>query len=146
MVVAFLQTNEIPRERSGNEPLYNVERRSRGDSSFLLRSLRFQSRLAAAFRFPGWWLYAKGSDHAILHVIHQNPLPNERTGVLDHWAVTAKDPPETVATLNRDGIDHELRRLPGGGIWQLFFHDPHGAKVEFDFDKDEPAPAGFTAS
>ena len=29
-----------------------------------------------------------------------------------------------------------------GGIWQLFFNDPHGAKVEFDFDKDEPAPQG----
>jgi len=32
--------------------------------------------------------------------------------------------------------------LPGGGIWQLFFNDPCGAKVEFDFNKDEPAPAG----
>jgi hypothetical protein len=39
-------------------------------------------------------------------------------------------------------IDYELRRLAGGGIWQLFFHDPCGAKVEFDFHKDEKAPAG----
>jgi hypothetical protein len=33
-----------------------------------------------------------------------------------------------------------------GGIWQLFFTDPHGAKVEFDFDKDEPAPEGYAAA
>jgi catechol 2,3-dioxygenase-like lactoylglutathione lyase family enzyme len=96
------------------------------------------------FQFPGWWLYADGDDKAILHVIQQNPLPQERAGVLDHMAFTAKDLPGTVATLRREGIDYELRRLPGGGIWQLFFHDPHGAKVEFDFAENEPAPVGYT--
>jgi catechol 2,3-dioxygenase-like lactoylglutathione lyase family enzyme len=98
------------------------------------------------FQFPGWWLYAEGEDSAILHVIHQDPLPTERAGVLDHMAFSAKDLPATVATLKHEGIDYELRRLPGGGIWQLFFHDPHGAKVEFDFDQHEPAPAGYTAA
>ena len=48
--------------------------------------------------------------------------------------------------MKREGIEYELRRLPGGGIWQLFFNDPHGAKVEFDFGKDEPAPAGYVAA
>jgi catechol 2,3-dioxygenase-like lactoylglutathione lyase family enzyme len=98
------------------------------------------------FQFPGWWLYAEGEDRAILHVIQQNPLPKERVGVLDHMAFSAQDLPATIETLKREGIEYELRRLPGGGIWQLFFHDPHGAKVEFDFDKDEPAPAGYVAA
>ena len=98
------------------------------------------------FRFPGWWLYADGGDQAILHVIQQDPLPKERAGVLDHMAFTAKDLPGTVTTLRKEGIEYELRRLPGGGIWQLFFHDPHGAKVEFDFAEDEPAPAGYAAA
>ncbi len=98
------------------------------------------------FRFPGWWLYAEGGEQAILHVIHQNPLPKARAGVLDHMAFSAKDLPATVATLEREGIEYELRRLPGGGIWQLFFHDPHGAKVEFDFDQNEPAPPGYAAA
>ena len=44
----------------------------------------------------------------------------------------------------------ELRRLPlestRGGLWQLFFDDPHGGKVEFDFDKDEPAPEGHVGA
>ena len=79
-------------------------------------------------------------------MIQQDPLPKERAGVLDHMAFTAKDLPGTVATLRREGIEFELRRLPGGGIWQLFFHDPHGAKVEFDFAEDEPAPAGYVAA
>ena len=69
-------------------------------------------------------------------------MPKERPGVLDHMAFTARDLPGTIETLKREGIEYELRRLAGGGIWQLFFHDPCGAKVEFDFDKDEPAPAG----
>jgi len=97
------------------------------------------------FQFPGWWLYAEG-DTPILHVIHRDPLPKERAGVLDHMAFSAKDLAGTVATLKREGIEYELRRLPGGGIWQLFFNDPHGAKVEFDFDKDEPAPEGHVGA
>ena len=28
-------------------------------------------------------------------------------------------------------------QLPGGGVWQLFFHDPNGARVELDFDGSE---------
>jgi hypothetical protein len=65
---------------------------------------------------------------------------------LDHMAFSAKDLPGTVATLKREGIEYALRRLPGGGIWQLFFNDPHGAKVEFDFDKNEPAPEGHVGA
>ena len=68
------------------------------------------------FQFPGWWLYAVGDDRPILHVIHQDPLPKERAGVLDHMAFSAKDLPATVETLKREGIEYELRRLPGGGI------------------------------
>jgi catechol 2,3-dioxygenase-like lactoylglutathione lyase family enzyme len=94
------------------------------------------------FQFPGWWLYAADGDAPILHVIHRDPLPQERAGVLDHMAFSAKDLPATVAILKRERIEYELRRLPGGGIWQLFFNDPHGAKVEFDFAKDESAPPG----
>jgi len=98
------------------------------------------------FQFPGWWLYAADGDAPILHVIHRDPLPKERAGVLDHMAFSAKDLPGTVSTLKREGIEYELRRLPGGGIWQLFFNDPHGAKVEFDFEKDEPAPEGHVTA
>ena len=94
------------------------------------------------FQFPGWWLYAEGGGSAILHVIHRNDLPKERAGVLDHMAFTAKDLPGVVRILKKEGLEYELRRIAGGGIWQLFFHDPCGAKVEFDFAQDEKAPEG----
>jgi catechol 2,3-dioxygenase-like lactoylglutathione lyase family enzyme len=94
------------------------------------------------FQFPGWWLYS-GGDTPILHVIHREHLPEgDRAGVLDHMAFSAEDLPGTVAKLKSRDISYELRRLAGGGIWQLFFNDPCGAKVEFDFHKDEAAPPG----
>ena len=96
------------------------------------------------FRFPGYWLWVGGEP--ILHVIHRDKLNEVRAGVIDHMAFTATDLPGTVAKLKKAGIEYELRRLPAdsirGGLWQLFFDDPHGGKVEFDFHKDEPAPAG----
>ena len=117
-----------------------------GTRKFYCDLLGFEVGPRPNFQFPGWWLYADGSDQAILHVIQRDPLPEQRAGVLDHMAFTAKDLPGTVATLKREGIEYELRRIAGGGIWQLFFDDPHGAKVEFDFDKDEPAPEGYVAA
>jgi catechol 2,3-dioxygenase-like lactoylglutathione lyase family enzyme len=99
------------------------------------------------FRFPGWWLYAGGTP--VLHVIHRDKLNEVRAGVIDHMAFTATDLPGTVAKLQKAGVEYELRRLPeggvGAGLWQLFFDDPHGGKVEFDFHKDEPAPQGYNA-
>ena len=92
------------------------------------------------FQFPGWWLYA--GDTPVLHVIHRKQLNEVRAGVIDHMAFSAEDLPGTVKKLKSRNIDYELRRLAGGGIWQLFFLDPCGAKVEFDFHKDEKAPEG----
>jgi catechol 2,3-dioxygenase-like lactoylglutathione lyase family enzyme len=99
------------------------------------------------FRFPGWWLYAGATP--VLHVIHREELHEHRAGVIDHMAFTATDLQGTVAKLEKAKIAYELRRLPeggvGAGLWQLFFDDPHGGKVEFDFDKSEPGPAGYAA-
>jgi catechol 2,3-dioxygenase-like lactoylglutathione lyase family enzyme len=99
------------------------------------------------FQFPGNWLWV--GDQPILHVIHRKQLQEHRAGVIDHMAFTATDLPGTVAKLDKAKVKWELRRLPAesvrGGLWQLFFDDPHGGKVEFDFDKTEQAPAGFQA-
>jgi catechol 2,3-dioxygenase-like lactoylglutathione lyase family enzyme len=100
------------------------------------------------FQFPGWWLYA--GDTPVLHVIHRNQLGEVRAGVIDHIAFTATDLPGTVAKLEKAKVEYEIRRLPAGGVrgglWQLFFDDPHGGKVEFDFDKDEKAPASHATA
>ncbi len=92
-----------------------------------------------AFDFPGAWLYCDGSP--VLHIIAGRDLPQERAGVLDHMAFSASGLAATVAKLERRGLEYVLRRQVGGGPWQLFFHDPNGAKIELDFDPSEPAPA-----
>ncbi len=89
--------------------------------------------------FPGAWLYA--GEVAVLHVVVKNPLPKQRAGVLDHMAFTATDLPGTVAKLKRRGIAYNLGRQVETGTWQLFLHDPNGAKVELDFGADEREPA-----
>jgi len=35
------------------------------------------------------------------------------------------------------GLKYELRRQADAGIWQLFRHDPNGARVELDFEASE---------
>lgn len=88
--------------------------------------------------FPGAWLYAGGT--AVLHVVARKPLPQQRAGVLDHMAFSASDLAGTVAKLRRRRIDYKLGRQAETGTWQLFLHDPNGAKVELDFPADEAAP------
>jgi catechol 2,3-dioxygenase-like lactoylglutathione lyase family enzyme len=87
--------------------------------------------------FDGAWLYAGG--HPVLHVSKAR-LPGERGGVIDHMAFTASDLKGTVARLERAGIRFALRQQVGTRIWQVFCHDPMGAKVELDFDPSEAAP------
>lgn len=93
------------------------------------------------FNFPGLWLYKNGE--AILHVVGGRANTDLRAGVIDHMAFTAQGLAETVAKLKAKGLTYDLRRLAGtpDGPWQLFFHDPNGAKVELDFDAREAAPA-----
>jgi hypothetical protein len=45
---------------------------------------------------------------------------------------------ETVGKLKKKGMRYELRQQGETGTWQLFFHDVNGAKVELNFEKDEP--------
>jgi catechol 2,3-dioxygenase-like lactoylglutathione lyase family enzyme len=85
--------------------------------------------------FPGAWLYAGGT--AILHIVGGRPRDELKAGVIDHMAFSATGLSDTLALLASRNIEHTCRRLPGAGTWQLFFHDPNGARVELDFAADE---------
>ena len=99
-----------------------------------------------------------GEDVLIVPVFEgETPHDSENApalAALDHLtrgAVTSLfDDGEMTGKLDTAGIKYELRRLPlesvRGGLWQLFFDDPHGGKVEFDFDKDEQPPKGYAAA
>lgn len=86
--------------------------------------------------FPGAWLYA-GGPAAVLHVYFDRPVPAQRAGVIDHMAFSATDLRAVKARFDAAGISYELRQQTGAGTWQLFSHDPNGAKVELDFDAAE---------
>ena len=88
--------------------------------------------------FPGAWLYA--GDTAVLHVVVKNPLPQTRAGVLDHMAFSASNLPAVVAKLKQRKVKYNLGRQVETGTWQLFMHDPNGAKVELDFPASEDGP------
>lgn len=88
-----------------------------------------------AFGFPGAWLYA--GKEAVLHVVGGRPRSELRAGVIDHMAFSATGLAATLAALAARGVAYDCRQLPGGGLWQVFFHDPNGAKVELDFAPQE---------
>ena len=91
------------------------------------------------FSFPGAWLYAdggKGKD-PILHVVAGRPKSQLVKGVIDHMAFSATDLKAVKARFDERGVKYDLRRQAGAGTWQLFSHDPNGAKVELDFDASE---------
>ena len=91
------------------------------------------------FAFPGAWLYA--GNQAILHIMADKPMPQNAAGVIDHMAFTASNLQAAVNILKQQNIHYELHRLKGLEIWQLFFYDPDGAKVELDFPADKPEPS-----
>ncbi len=88
------------------------------------------------FDFPGAWLYCPGSDEAVLHVIAGRDVPNT-PGVIDHMAFSARGLDATLDQLEARRMAYDLRPLPGRGVWQLFFFDPNGARVELDFAPEE---------
>lgn len=90
---------------------------------------------------PVIWLYNDGKP--ILHIIERDEIP-DGTGVLDHMAFRATGLPELISRLAERKVAYDLRRVPEGGanagVWQLFFQDPNGARIEVDLDASEAAP------
>jgi catechol 2,3-dioxygenase-like lactoylglutathione lyase family enzyme len=86
---------------------------------------------------PGAWLSAAVDGPAILHIYWDRPMPSPRTGVIDHMAFTASNLKAIKKRFDDRGLAYDLRKQKGSGTWQLFSHDPNGAKVELDFDAGE---------
>jgi catechol 2,3-dioxygenase-like lactoylglutathione lyase family enzyme len=120
-----------------------VTKNAQMTAEFYCQMLGFTVGRRPAFKFPGIWLW--NDDKPILHVIEKSEIPSG-SGVLDHMAYWASDLKGYVAKLKARNLAYDLRRLPPGGfgegMWQLFFDDPNGAKVELDFASTEEAPAG----
>ena len=89
--------------------------------------------------FPGIWFYV--GEQWVLHVVAGRKMPSPPAGVIDHMAFSATGLSVTVERLKANAIDYRLSRQVGTNVWQIFFNDPNGAKVELDFDPSEELAA-----
>lgn len=103
--------------------------------AFYARFLGLRDGPRPSLGFPGAWLYA--GEEAILHVVGGRRKDELTRGVIDHMAFTARGLSDTLALLAAHDVEHVCRQQAGTGIWQVFFFDPNGARVELDFAPGE---------
>jgi catechol 2,3-dioxygenase-like lactoylglutathione lyase family enzyme len=59
------------------------------------------------------------------------------TGAIDHIAFRATGLRQMMAHLKAQGIEFRQRRANGQALFQLFFHDPNGIKIELNYAAQE---------
>jgi catechol 2,3-dioxygenase-like lactoylglutathione lyase family enzyme len=102
------------------------------------------------FGFPVHWMYLGDVD-----VVHIGPSAKmagaiqkqylgrtsqasaQGTGAIDHIAFRASGLREMISHLRKQNIPFTQRRANGQALFQLFFHDPNGIKIELNFDAAE---------
>jgi len=104
------------------------------------------------FGFPVHWMYLGDVD-----VVHIGPSAksageNQKkylgrtsgrsaqdagTGAIDHIAFRATGLRAMMAHLEAENISFSRRRANGQALFQLFFYDPNGIKIELNFDAAE---------
>ncbi len=102
------------------------------------------------FGFPVHWMYIGDVD-----VVHIGPSArmageNQRkylgrtsqaqeagTGAIDHIAFRATGLRHMMQHLKAQGVSFRQRRANGQALFQLFFYDPNGIKIELNFAAEE---------
>lgn len=112
---------------------------------------------APDFKFPVKWLYIGERD--VIHIteggtnvsanrkvyVGQQSTAESGTGVIDHIAFRATGLGETLERLRRLKVDFKERQVADQGLYQVFFFDPNGIKVELNFEAAEATALGLTA-
>lgn len=106
--------------------------------AFYCDTLGFEVRERPELPFPGYWLALDGA--ACLHVAaraeyeaHAKTLGLAAKGFpVDHVAFEAEGYEQLVERLAAAGVEVTTNVVPGG-VHQLFFDDPNGARVELIF-------------
>jgi catechol 2,3-dioxygenase-like lactoylglutathione lyase family enzyme len=114
------------------------------------RVLGMRSGRHPDFGFPVHWMYLDDVD--VVHIgpsakmagaIQKQYLGRSSqdagagTGALDHIAFRATGLRQMIAHLQSQKIAFSQRRANGQALFQLFFHDPNGIKIELNFDAAE---------
>ena len=102
------------------------------------------------FGFPVHWMYLGGVD-----VVHIGPSAKmagaiqkqylgrtsqkseQGTGALDHIAFRASGLRDVLQHLKKEKVSFTQRRANGQALFQLFFHDPNGIKIELNYAAEE---------
>jgi catechol 2,3-dioxygenase-like lactoylglutathione lyase family enzyme len=102
------------------------------------------------FGFPVHWMYIGDVD--VVHIGPSAKMAGEiqkkylgrtsqaagaGTGAIDHIAFRASGLRAMLEHLKREKIDLTQRRASGQALFQLFFYDPNGIKIELNFDAAE---------
>jgi catechol 2,3-dioxygenase-like lactoylglutathione lyase family enzyme len=103
---------------------------------FYVDGLGFEEGFRPKFDIPGLWLYLGYSP--VIHIIEVSDSVLS-SGSIDHIAFRAHNFDKFTSRLNKHDIKWEDREIPGMDLHQIFCHDPHGIKIEFNFEgQDRP--------
>lgn len=91
-----------------------------------------------SLRSFGYWLYIGEKD--VLHLSEAAADEVRATNVattFDHVAFTSTDQPAIERKLTDLGIVYNTRMVASTGVHQIFFRDPAGNGVEFNFQPED---------
>ena len=83
------------------------------------------------FAFPGAWLYA--GDDPVVHLMKLGEEREPGSGSIDHVAFRGSDHATYKKHLEANGVEYDERFVEEIAMYQLFFRDPNGVKVEVNF-------------
>jgi catechol 2,3-dioxygenase-like lactoylglutathione lyase family enzyme len=116
------------------------------------RVLGMKSGLHPDFGFPVHWMYLGDVD--VVHIGPSAKAASENqkkylgrtsqkseqgTGAIDHIAFRATGLRAMLAHLKAEAVAFSQRRANGQALYQLFFYDPNGIKIELNFAAEELA-------
>ena len=102
------------------------------------------------FGFPVHWMYIGDVDVVHIGPSAKNAGDNQKkylgrasqgegkgTGAIDHIAFRATGLRAMMAHLKSENVPFTQRRANGQALFQLFFYDPNGVKIELNYDAAE---------
>ena len=102
---------------------------------FYVDVLGFEEGFRPPFDTPGLWLYL--GEVPALHIVEVREAAPRNSGSIDHIAFRARNFDEFAARLEAHGIVYEDCAVPAMALHQIFCHDPHGIKIELNFEGRE---------
>ncbi len=85
-----------------------------------------------AFGSHGYWLYS--GDAAVVHLSEDEAQAGgDRQGYFDHAAFRSTGLRELLGTLDRNGADYRVTRVPGLDLTQVFVVSPANVRIEINF-------------